>query len=184
MYDFIETFIKTVENLYSLKECYEYIDEMVEKQEGFKELDLNLFKYKDIFIRTGKIFGIVNTADCIENILKYKLSTAPEFIKAIRLKNNDDMVLITRVQGSENFEFKRYLDEKNVLSEEERIKVIEDFDKLAEHNLYNPSMTEDLNYWFVLGNKIYIDKWVGLLSFESDVDKQEKRKVLLEMCDL
>ena len=94
------------------------------------------------------------------------------------------MVLITRVQGSESFEFKRYLDEKNVLSEEERIKVIEDFDKLAEHNLYNPSMTEDLNYWFVLGNKIYIDKWVGLLSFESDVDKQEKRKVLLEMCDL
>ena len=71
MYDFIETFIKTVENLYSLKECYEYIDDMVEKQEGFKELDLNLFKYKDIFIRTGKIFGIVNTADCIENILKY-----------------------------------------------------------------------------------------------------------------
>lgn len=184
MYDFIETFIKTVENLYSLKECYEYIDEMVEKQEGFKELDLNLFKYKDIFIRTGKIFGIVNTADCIENILKYNLSTAPEFIKAIRLKNNDDMVLITRVQGSESFKFKRYLDEKNVLSEEERIKVIEDFDKLAEHNLYNPSMTEDLNYWFVLGNKIYIDKWVGLLSFESDVDKQEKRKVLLEMCDL
>ena len=47
----IPQYIFGKENLYSLKECYEYIDEMVEKQEGFKELDLNLFKYKDIFIR-------------------------------------------------------------------------------------------------------------------------------------
>ncbi len=184
MYDFIETFIKTVENLYSLKECYEYIDEMVEKQEDFKELDLNLFKYKDIFIRTGKIFSIVNTADCIENISKYNLATAPEFVKTIRLKNNDDMVLITRVNGSEVSDFERYLDKKNVLSEKERTKVIEDFDKLAEKNLYNPSMTDDLNYWFVIADKIYIDKWVELSSFDSDDEKQEKRKVLLEMCDL
>ena len=42
--------------------------------------------------------------------------------------------------------------------------------------LFNSEMLDE--------NKIYIDKWVGLLSFESDVDKQEKRKVLLEMCDL
>lgn len=184
MYDFIENFIKEVEKFESLKECYEYIDEIIEKQSHFTELDLNLFKYKDVFIRTGKIFGIVNTADCIENVAKYNLFTAPEFIKSIRLKNNDDMVLITKVNGSESSEFKRYLDVKDDLSKEAREKVIKDFDKLANNNLYNSSMTDDLNYWFVIANEVYIDKWSGLSNFESESDKIEKRKVLLEMCDL
>lgn len=166
----------------NLKDAYNFID----SKNNLQELDLNLFKYKDFYIRTGKIFNFAPYVQNLKTITPLKIKCAPQLIESIPLKNEQDIVLITRIPNSENNELIKYNKVKKDLSLITKQDFIDDFDKLAQQGLYNPIINESTNNWLVIPttNQIYIDDWSSLKNFDKEHKPNTLKKELKEMCGL
>ncbi|MCD8377215.1 MAG: hypothetical protein LUB59_00340 [Candidatus Gastranaerophilales bacterium] len=184
MDEFFEKFINEITKCNALEDCYILIDKCVEDISGFKELDLNLFKYGEFYIRTGKRFNLEYIAGNLEEIKELQLSSAPEFVIAAKLHNNEDMVLITKISGSSGGEFENYMRVRNNLTTETKKLVVNDFDKMASKGFYNPAMVDSASNWYVISGRVYIDKWSVFADFQNDNQIKDKRNILLQMCEL
>lgn len=178
-------FLNDIKKTKDLKECYKVIDKYCAENTDFEEKDLNLFKYKNIFIRTGKSINMEYNSQIIESLKKFNLSCAPEFVESIKL-NDEDMILLTRVDGIENDDFEYYMPISDTITKENKQKLAKDFETLAKKDLYNPVMVDSAREWFVIPKTktIYIDKWNNLQIFQSQDEINEKRKALYELCEL
>ncbi len=177
--------IDELKNLNSLNECYEVIDKYCDTVDGFEDLDLNLFRYKDIYIRSGKIFNLEPQKQIFEKLSEFNLYTAPEFVAYIRLENNEDMILITRIQNSQNSSIEPYINERKNVTTDAKQELIHDFDELAKKNIYNP-IINSAKEWFVISTtkKLYIDNWIQLKTFTDNNEKAEKRSSLLSLLEM
>ena len=180
MQETLSTLIKKLKNCDCLENCYDILDEYCENIDSFQAIDLNLFKYRDIYIRTGKVFNLEVVAEVLKNIADLNLKTAPILVENILCKNNEDMVLITKINGCVN-DLEKYLKLKNELDESSKNEILEDFDKLATKGIYNQAMLEGQSNWFVIVDtkKVYIDNWEQLNYFNEN--QEELRNNLLEL---
>ncbi len=168
--------------MHNLKDAYNFID----SNNNLQELDLNLFKYKDFYIRTGKIFNLSPYVQNLKTINPLKIKCAPLLVETIPLKNEQDIILITKIPNSENSELIKYNKVKKDIPLIAKQDFINDFDKLAKQGIYNPIINESTNNWLVIknNNQIYIDDWSNLKTFDKENKPNTLKKELKEMCGL
>lgn len=182
----LKEFIEEINGVDSLKKAYAIIDGRCENNPDFKELDLNLFRYKDYFIRTGKALYLQNYADNLKTVSSLGVKCAPKLIYSKTYGDNGDMVLITKVNGAKDSELLDYMEVANNLPMQPRTRLVEDFEILAREGLYNPFISSGAGNWLVTSDKenIYIDDWTNLNHFKNDSEKSTMRKEIRDMCGL
>ena len=176
---------KEIKNAADDDEMYEILEKYCQNYPDFKELDLNLFRYKDYFIKPGTKFNIEPIVVKLKTIADLNLQCGPKLIYYRTLKNDDDVILITQVLGAGSGDLNGYPEVKNTVSVESKKQLIKDYDKLAEKGLFNPVISDSIQNWLVTEQgSIYIDDWSLLRGLIDDETIKDGRKDLIDMCGL
>lgn len=167
----------------NITEANRYFMSLCENVTGFVKLENNVYRYKDYFINIGIRFTMAAHAENVLNLARLELSCIPEGVAYIWLDNDHDMVLFTRIQGSEDRRLIPYSDVAKVSAEAKQM-LLADVERIMEENYAVLAVTEGKGAWHVIEveNRIVLSHCS--LAFVSEAAKPAYRKRVLEALDL
>ncbi len=166
-----------------LTDANQYFAKLCENVPGFVKLGNNVYHYKDYFINLGKRFTMAGHAQCLMGVTRLNLSCLPEGVACIWFDNDEDMVLFTRIKGSENRRLIPYSDVLGVSSEAKQ-NLLADAERLMEENYAVLAITEGKDSWYVVEGEGRIIFSYCDLAFVSDEAKPAYRKRVIEALGL
>lgn len=169
---------------YGLTDANQYFTALCDSNPGFVQLGSNVYRYKDYYINIGKRFLMAGHGRIIMDLAEQELSCLPQGVAVIWLDNDEDMVLITRIKGSEGHRLVPYSEYTTMLSEQARKNLLSDVDRLLEKNQALISVTKNKNSWHVIEGKDRIILSRCELAYASDEAKPAFRRRVLEALDL
>ena len=113
-----------------------------------------------------------------------ELSCLPQAIAVIWLDNNEDMVLITRVKGSEGRRLLPYEGPVSALPVQARQRILADVDRLLEENSAISAVAEGKDWWNVIEGEGSIIFSRCEIAFVPDAAKAAYRSRVLKMLEL
>jgi len=159
-----------------------YFGELCNSQPGFTRLAGNVYQYKDYYIQVGKRFLMAGHGNCLMGLNRLELSCLPRGIALVWLDNDEDMVLVTQIPGSEG---QRMVPCQNgPLSEQARKRLLQDVDRLMAENLTLLPVTEDRRAWHLLEEEERIIFSRCQTAFLPENAKPAYRKRVLNALDL
>ena len=181
--DLISGAVQASKNFNDITDANRYFMSLCEKTAGFVKIENNVYRYKDYFINAGKRFAMAVHADCIMKLAGMELSCIPEGVAYVWLDNDHDMVLFTRIKGSEARRLIPYNEAVGV-SEKARRRLLEDTERLMEKNYAILAVTEGKDSWYVIEGEDRIIFSQCSLAFVSDAAKAAYRKRVAETLGL
>lgn len=150
--EIIQGVVDAASDFYDLSQANRYFLQLCESVCGFSKIGSNVYRYKDFFINVGKWVFMAKHADNLRIIADLELTFLPELAAYIRLNNAEDMVLFTKIDGSENHEL---LPCGNIsqISHRARLNLLEDVDKMLEAGYALRAVTENPHSWYILEGK-------------------------------
>ena len=169
---------------HGLTEANVYFGDLCNSQPEFVRLTNNVYRYKDYYINVGKRFLMAGHGECLMGLNRLELSCLPQGIALIWLDNNEDMVLITRIRGSEAHRLVPYSEYRTGLSVQTRKKLLADADRLLDENRALLAVTKDKDAWYILEDEERIIFSYCESAFVPDNAKPAYRSRVLEALDL
>ena len=183
-----ETLIfKTVEaavGFYGLREANLYFNGLCNSEPEFVQQTNNVYRYKDYYIQAGKRFLMAGHGECLMGLNRLELSCLPQGIALIWLDNNEDMVLITRITGSEGHRLVPYSEYGTGISEQTRKNLLADVDRLMDANYALMAVTGDKDTWYIIEGKEQVVFSYCNTAFVPDNAKPAYRRRVLEALGL
>lgn len=161
-----------------------YFKALCDSKPEFVQPGNNVYRYKDYYINVGKRFLMAGHGRCLMNLARLELSCLPQGIALIWLDNDEDMMLITRVRGSEGHCLLPYSGPVSALSVKARQNLLADVDRLLEENYAVSAVTEGKNSWNLLEGEDRIIFSHCEIAFVPDAAKKAYRSRVLETLDL
>ena len=115
---------------------------------------------------------------------RLELSCLPQGIALIWLDNGEDMVLITRIKGSEGHRLIPYSEYGTGLSVQTRKNLLADVERLMDANYALLAVTEDKNTWYIIEDEESVIFPYCKTAFVPDNAKPAYRRRVLEALDL
>ena len=115
---------------------------------------------------------------------RLELSCLPQGIALIWLDNNEDMVLITRIRGSNEHRLVPYCEYRPGLSVQARKKLLADVDRLLDENYALLAVAKDKDAWYILEGEERILFSYCETAFVPDNAKPAYRRRVLEALGL
>ncbi len=181
--------IEAVKDFSGITQANRYLEKLAEEYAEFVRLNSNVYRYKDYWLNVGKRIFMAAHADAVMSISGWDKipSCAPIGVVNIWLDNGEDMLLITRIPGSENRLIKPYseLDTSDLrdMTEAKRC-LLADADLLMEHNYACIAITEGTASWYIIDKEqhIIISDWQ--LAFLPDAAKPAYRRRVLSILEI
>ena len=173
MPEYIKTLLNDVKNTTGYHKFFVTIDECCEKNPQFKELEHNLYKTGEYFIRTGT----VEDADYLRQLLtilkKNNVGIVPEFIAS---ETNDDgfSVIVLKIPGTKTGDLIEYDKGYNLLESNAKKAAYKDFQTLTKLGVVNLDVLDYdcLQITPDKPNKIVTKSWSNLCTLD-DYAKRE-----------
>lgn len=181
-----EVVLNTVEaakEFAGLTEANQYLGQLCESVSGFAKQGNNVYSYKDFRINVGKRVFMAYHADGLRAVADLELSCLPELAAYIWMDNGEDMVLITRVKGSDG---QRLVPcgTVNTLSETVRRRLLDDAERLMEKGYAVAALTGDSSAWYVLEDRSAVIFSRCELACVTDEAKPAYRRRVLDILGL
>lgn len=176
--------IQAVKTFGGLSEANQYFKAVCARNAEFAQLGNNVYHYKDYFINVGKAFLMAGHGRCIMDLTRLELSCLPQGIALIRLDNDEDMVLITRIKGSEKQRLIPYTAHNAALSLQARLRLLADADRLLADNRTILALTQGKKSWYILEDEGRIIFSLCEIAFVPENAKPVYRSRILEALDL
>ncbi len=161
-----------------------YFKALCDSMPKFVQLSNNVYRYKDYFIQVGKRFLMAGHGSSLMSLSGMELSFLPQGIAVIWLDNDEDMVLITRIKGSEAHRLLPYSGPVSALSVQARQRLLADADRLLEDNRAVLAVTKEKDSWNLLEGEERIVFSRCELAFVPDGAKAAYRSRVLEALQL
>ena len=180
----IFSIVETAKSFWGLTEANLYFQTLCDHKPGFAQLGNNVYHYKDYYINLEKRFLMAGHSQCLMDLARLELSCLPQGIALIWLDNDEDMVLITRIRGSERHRLIPYNEYPTALSVQTRQQLLADVDRLLYANQAIGAVTERKESWYILEGEERIIFSVCQLVFVPDKAKPAYRGRVLESLGL
>lgn len=138
--------VEAAKSFYGMTDANLYFGALCDSRPEFVCLSNNVYRFKDYYIQVGKRLFMAGHGNCLMGLSRLELSCLPQGIGLIWLDNNEDMVLITRIPGSEGHRLAPY----SGLSPQMKQRLLGDVDRLLEENYALLTVTEGKDSWHVL----------------------------------
>jgi len=175
---------EAAKGFYGLTDANQYFAGMCEHNADFVQLSNNVFRYKDYFIQVGKRFIMAGHGNALMGLAQKELSCLPQAIAVIWLDNNEDMVLVTRVKGSEGRRLLPYEGPVSALPVQARQRILADVDRLLEENSAISAVAEGKDWWNVIEGEGSIIFSRCEIAFVPDAAKAAYRSRVLKTLEL
>ncbi len=175
---------EAAKGFYGLTDANQYFAGMCERNRDFAQLGNNVFRYKDYFIQVGKRFLMAGHGRALMSMAEKELSFLPQGIAVIWLDNDEDMVLITRVKGSEGHRLLPFEGPVSTLPEHTRQRILADVDRLLEENSAISAVAEGKDWWNVIEGEGSIIFSRCEIAFVPDAAKAVYRSRVLRTLEL
>lgn len=176
--------VEAAKSFFGLTEANLYFTTLCDHKPEFVQLGNNVYRYKDYYIQVGKRFLMAGHGQCIMNLARLELSCLPQGIALIWLDNDEDMVFITRIRGSEGHRLVPYSEYPTALSVLARQQLLADVDRLLAENHAVLAVTERKESWHILEGEDRIIFSYCELAFVPDKAKPAYRGRVLEALGL
>ena len=172
--------VEAAKRFYGMTEANQYFRELGDSNPEFVQLANNVYRYRDYYINVGKRIFMAGHGSGLMGLNRLELSCLPQGIATIWLDNNEDMVLITRIKGSEG----RRLVPCGVLSAQAKQRLLADVDRLMEENYALSAVTAGKDSWYVIEGEDRIIFSNCEIAFVPEGAKPAYRRRVLEALDL
>ena len=167
-----------------LSDANEYFTALCESEPNFVKLGNNVYRYKDYYIQVGKRFLMAGHGRALMGLAGLELSCLPQGIAVIWLDNDEDMVLITRIKGSEGHRLLPYDGHVSGLPVEARRRLLADADRLLEGNQAVSAIAGGIDSWNLLEGEERIVLSRCEIAFVPDGAKAAYRSRVLKALEL
>lgn len=179
----IRNAVEAADGFNDLSQANRYFLQLCESISGFSKLDNNVYHYKEFYINVGKRVFMARHAEGLRVVADFELSCIPELMAYIWLNNGEDMVLITRVKGSEGQRLCPCEDKKR-LPETVRCRLLGDADRLMEKGYAIAALTDVCSVWYYVENSGKVIFSNCELAYVSEKAKSAYRKKVLNVLGL
>ena len=143
--------VRAAEQFDGLTEANRYFASLCSREPKFVKLSNNVYHYKDYYINAGKRFLMAGHGQSLMGLTgRMELSCLPQGIAVIWLNNGQDMVLVTRVAGSEAHRLLPYTEPVSALPVQTRQRLLADVDRMLEQGCTLRAVQDPQNTWHIL----------------------------------
>ena len=180
-----EKLLENLSNMQNISNVLTYANDELSKTKNYTKLSSGLFRYKNYIIaleNSTVAQATINNLLLLENL---NLSCVPKLIQIKKLED-DYTALVLQISNKSDTTFSIYSQDKKDVPIDKKKIFLSDFDKMAEHNVYNPAILNNTDDWLIKSEdkSLFIFDWSKLSYFISDEDKNEARKWIVNNCGL